>query len=350
MKAKWFEEVGQKKGDNYISSRVRLARNWDEYAFPNRLDSVKAGELIGRLQYGLDDIETVEGKHFSTMTLDRVKEIDRLAMKERRLINSTVLESSTPTGIMVSQEEDVSILLNGDDHIRMQFLAPGMKLDELWQRADKLDDYISSRFNYAFDEKYGYLTSYPTNVGTGMRANMVLHLPALLKTGQIRELIEGLEKFGVTIRGVYVNGKENFGALYDISNTKTLGMSEKEIVNLVTRTAKQLNEKESQLRENEIERNFIIKQDEAYRAYGILKYARNMRLNSALMYLSQVRAGIADGLIELKEGTDCSIYKLMLDVQIGNLMLHTDRPMDKRELDIFRADYLRENLPEIKEA
>ena len=350
MKAKWYEEVGQKRGENFISSRVRLARNWNEYAFPNRLDANAAGELIGRLQYGLDDVETVEGKHFRTMTLDRIKEIERLALKERRLINATVAESKNPIGLMVSEEEDVSILLNGDDHIRMQFLAPGMALKELWERADKLDDFISSRFNYAYDEKYGYLTSYPTNVGTGMRANAVLHLPTLTRTNQIKELIDGLEKFGVTIRSVYGNEKENFGALYDISNTKTLGMSEKEIVDLVMRIANQLNEKESQLRENGIERHYILKQDEAFRAYGVLKYARTMRLNSALTFLSQMRAGIADGLIRLEEGSEYSVYRLMIEIQAGNLMLNTEKPMDKHELDVFRADYLREHLPKIKEA
>lgn len=350
MKAKWYEHVGQNRGDNFVSSRVRLARNWEEYAFPHRLSAAQAGELMGRLQYGLDDVESVEGKHFQTYAMDRVREIDRLALKERRLINANVAQAKTPIGLMVSEEEDVSILLGGDDHIRMQFLAPGMELEELWKRADRLDDYISSRFNYAYDEKYGYLTSYPTNVGTGMRANAVVHLPVLSKTNEIRELIVGLEKFGVTIRSVYGNEKDNFGALYDISNTKTLGMNEKEIIALVERIANQLNDRENQIRETGLDRHYILKQDEAFRAYGILKYARTMRLNHALASLSQIRAGIADGLIELEEGTQCSVYQLMLEVQPGNLMLHTERPMDRRELDVFRADYIRANLPKIKEA
>lgn len=350
MKSKWYEKVGQERGDNFISSRIRLARNWDEYVFPNRLNPAQAGELIGRLQYGLDDVETVEGNHFLTTTLDKLGDLDRLAYKERRLINSTVAEAKTPMGLLVSEEEDVSILLNGDDHIRMQFLAPGNQLKELWKRADKLDDYISSRFNYAYDEKYGYLTSYPTSVGTGMRANIVVHLPLLTKTNEIKNLKDGLEKFGVSIRSVYGSDRDNFGALYDISNTKTLGMSEKEIVDLVVRTAVQLSDRERQMRESGLEGHYIVKQDEVFRAYGILKYARTMRLNNALASLSQVRMGLVDGLIELEEGESCSIYKLMIDIQAGNLMLHSDRPMDRRELDVFRAEYLRHNLPKIKEA
>ncbi|MDO4939697.1 MAG: ATP--guanido phosphotransferase [Lachnospiraceae bacterium] len=350
MKTKWFEEVGQKRGDNFISSRIRLARNWEEYAFPNRLNPVQASELIGRMQYGLDDVESVEGNHFVTTTMDKLGDLDRLAFKERRLINSTVAEAKTPMGLMISEKEDVSILLNGDDHLRIQYLAPGMQLKEIWKRADKLDDYISSRFNYAFDEKYGYLTSYPTNVGTGMRANVVVHLPLLNKTNEIKELKNGLEKFGVSIRSVYGNDRDNFGSLYDISNTKTLGMSEKEIVDLVVRTSSQLNDREKQIREAGLERNYIVKQDEVFRAYGILKYARTMRLNNALASLSQVRMGLVDGLIELEDGEECSIYKLMLEVQAGNLMLHSERPLDRRELEAFRADYLRHHLPKIKEA
>lgn len=341
MKSKWFEKVGQTPGDNFISSRVRLARNWDEYAFPNRLTNEQAAELVGRLQYGLDDIETVEKKNFITTTLDRIKEVDRLALKERRIMNATIAEGKTPTGLIISDTEDVSILLNGDDHIRMQFLAPGMALDELWERADKMDDFVNSRFNYCYDEKYGYLTSYPTNVGTGMRANVVVHLPALAKSNEAKNLIDGFSQFGVTIRVVY-------GSLYDISNTKTLGVSEKEIIETVSRIANQLNEREIQLREAALEKDFTGRLDEAWKAYGVLKYARTMKLNSALMYLSQLRTGIQDGLIIPEE--DRSIYKLMLDIQPGNLLLHADKPIDRSELDELRADYLRENIPKIKEA
>lgn len=341
MKSKWFEKVGQTPGDNFISSRVRLARNWDEYAFPNRLTNEQAAELVGRLQYGLDDIEIVEKKNFITTTLDRIKEVDRLALKERRIMNATIAEGKTPTGLIISDTEDVSILLNGDDHIRMQFLAPGMALDELWERADKMDDFVNSRFNYCYDEKYGYLTSYPTNVGTGMRANVVVHLPALAKSNEAKNLIDGFSQFGVTIRVVY-------GSLYDISNTKTLGVSEKEIIETVSRIANQLNEREIQLRETALEKDFTGRLDEAWKAYGVLKYARTMKLNSALMYLSQLRTGIQDGLIIPEE--DRSIYKLMLDIQPGNLLLHADKPVDRSELDELRADYLRENIPKIKEA
>jgi len=348
LKTKWYENVGQTKGDNYISSRIRLARNWEEYAFPNRLDPYVAGELVGRISDGLDDIGTVEGRKFTVKTLDRIKETERLAMKERRLMNGSMVQSKAPLGIMLSEEEDVSIVINGDDHIRLQLLAPGMVLGKLWERADALDDFIGGRFPYAFDEKYGYLTSYPTNVGTGMRANAVVHLPTLSKSDESRNFINALSKLGVNISGVYGNGRENYGALYDISNTKTLGIRESEIIHQVMNVAAQLNEKENELREAVLDRHYVLKQDEAFRAYGILKYARTIRLNTALMYLSQIRTGIADGLMELEE--ECSIYQLMLKIQNGNLLMQAEKPMDQREMDILRANYLRAHLPKIKEA
>jgi len=348
LKTKWYENVGQTKGDNYISSRVRLARNWEEYAFPNRLDQYTAGELVGRISDGLADMGSVEGNRFTVTTLDRIRETERLAMKERRLMNASIAQTKTPLGIMMSEEEDVSVIINGDDHIRLQILAPGMALNKLWERADALDDFIGNRFPYAYDEKYGFLTSYPTNVGTGMRANAVVHLPTLAKSDDSRSFINALSKFGVNISGVYGNGRENYGALYDISNTKTLGIREREIIGQVMNVAAQLNEKENELRQAVLDKHYIMKQDEAFRAYGILKYARTIRLNTALMYLSQIRTGIADGLMQAEE--ECSIYQLMLKIQNGNLLTQAEKPMEQREMDILRADYLRAHLPKIKEA
>ncbi len=348
MKTKWYENVGQSRDDNYICSRIRLTRNWEEYAFPNRLDMRQAGELVGRLMDGIGSIEALAGENFTMNTLDRYSEIERLAMKERRVMNAQAAEARVPAGLVLSKTEDVSILLNGDDHIRLQVLAPGLDIDSIFKRADKLDDAVNSRFNYAYDEKYGYLTSYPVNVGTGMRANVVLHLPTLAKTDENRNYIDALGKFGVTIRGVFGQGRENYGALYDISNTKTLGMNEREIVGLVKRIAAQLDEKETQQRRSGLEKHYLMKQDEAFRAYGILKYARTMKLQSALMFLSQIRTGIADGLIETENET--GIYELMLRIQPGNLLLGADRPLDRDELDAVRADFLRTHLPKIKEA
>ena len=345
--ARWFEEVRQIKGDNYISSRVRLARNWSEYAFPEKLSVKEATEMIGRLQYGLSDIGKSENEVFHTVTLDKLSETDRMELRERRILNLNTAQAKRPVGLMISEAEDISLIFNGDDHIRIQMLAPGNGLENLYSRADRLDDTINSHFPYAFDEKYGYLTSYPTNVGTGMRANAVLHLPSLSQGTQFENLIEGMTRFGVTIKGVYGKGRENYGSLYDISNSKTLGISEKEIINIVSNVAAQLNRQENQTREKLLETEAGRIRDEVFKSYGVLRYARRLSLKDALIYLSKVMTGIADEIIEPVVPT--GIYRLMLGIQPANLLKIAQRPLNKDEMESIRAEYVREKLPEIKE-
>ena len=342
--AKWFEEVDKAK-PNVVSSRVRLARNWDEYAFPQKLSSKQSQEMIRRLEYGLKDLSELNGKIYEYSDLEELSELERRALRERRVLNSSVVSKKSPVGIIISEEEDICLILNGDDHIRLQVLKPGLHLEEAWKEADQVDDYINSRFHYAFDEKYGYLTSFPTNVGTGMRASVIIHLPTLSMGKKFQALISDLSRFGVSIKGVYGEGRENYGALFEISNQKTLGLTEKEIVDLVGKAAVQLNNQETQVRQMALKNHRLEREDEAYKSYGVLKYARRLSGRDAMTFLSQLLAGIADGLIKTNE--ECSIYRLMLGIQPANLQKLSDRPLDKQELDVARAAYLRRELPDI---
>ena len=149
-----------------------------------------------------------------------------MALRERRILNMACVSRKEPSGLLLSADESGSIVLGGDDHIRMQILSPGLKLDELWQKADVLDDYVNERFSYAFDEKYGYLTSFPTNVGTGLRACAVLHLPTLSQVRKFQSIVADMSRFGTAIRGLYGEGSDNYGSLYEVSNQRTLGQSE----------------------------------------------------------------------------------------------------------------------------
>lgn len=342
--AKWFEEVDKAK-PNVVSSRVRLARNWDEYAFPQKLSAKQSQEMIRRLEYGLKDLSELNGKIYEYSDLEELSELERRALRERRVLNSSVVSKKSPVGIIISEEEDICLILNGDDHIRLQVLKPGLHLEEAWKEADQADDYINSRFHYAFDEKYGYLTSFPTNVGTGMRASVIIHLPTLSMGKKFQALISDLSRFGVSIKGVYGEGRENYGSLFEISNQKTLGLTEKEIVDLVGKAAVQLNNQETQVRQMALKNHRLEREDEAYKSYGVLKYARRLSGRDAMTFLSQLLAGIADGLIKTNE--ECSIYRLMLGIQPANLQKLSDRPLDKQELDVARAAYLRRELPDI---
>ncbi len=341
---KWFEqrESGQ---PNVVSSRIRLARNWDKYRFPKSLTAQESEELVKRLEYGLKNLKELDGKEYEYAYLEELDELSRRALRERRILSSGIIEKKETVGLIVSRDESVSIILNGDDHIRIQVISPGLHLGELWKTADQMDDYINARFSYAFDAKYGYLTSFPTNVGTGMRASVVLHLPTLSMGKKFQSLVGDMSRFGITLRGVYGEGSENYGALYEVTNQKTLGSSEQEIINLVTQTANQLNHQEQQVRERALKNHRLEREDEAYKSYGVLKYARRLSAKDAMIFLSQMMTGVDDGIFTFRES--CSIYRLMLGIQTANLQKLSHEPLSKEELDMARAAYIRNELPEL---
>lgn len=341
---KWFEETEVEK-PNIVSSKVRLARNWNEYVFPGKLSDKESKEMLERLNYGLKDIGELNTRDYEFAGLEELSELDRRALRERRVLNSAVVAKKTPTGIIISKEEDISIILNGSDHIRIQILSSGLHLHEAWKKANQIDDYINARFSYAFDEKYGYLTSYPTNVGTGMRASVIIHLPTLSMGKKFNGLMADMSRFGVSIKGVYGEGRENYGCLYEVSNQKTMGQTERELVDLVSKAATQLNDQENQVRAITLENHRLEQEDEVYKSYGVLKYARRLSMKDAMTFLSQLMLGISDGLIQLKE--PCPIYRLMLGIQIANLQKLSERPLGKEELDEARASYLRAELSDI---
>lgn len=225
---KWFERMDS-KSSNIVYSRIRLARNWDEYAFPSRMTKVQCGEMVKRLQEGLKSIGELDGREYQYRQLDTAQEMEKRALRERRILNLAAVNKKEPAGLLISEDEGSSLVFGGDDHIRIQQIGAGLCLDELWQQADALDDYVNERFTYAFDDKYGYLTSFPTNVGTGLRACVVLHLPILSQVRKFQSIVGDMSRFGTAIRGLYGEGSDNYGSLYEISNQRTLGQSEKEL-------------------------------------------------------------------------------------------------------------------------
>ena len=218
---KWFEEVNRTR-PAVICSRVRLVRNLEQYAFPSRLDGKLAEEMIGRLEDGLKDLGSADGRHYEQARLQELSDLDRRALRERRVFNSTIASGKAPAGVMVSDDERVGIVLNGTDHIRIQLFASGLHLDELWTQAGLIDDYLNERFDYAFDDKYGYLTSFPTSVGTGLRASVVLHLPLLSQSKRFNGMVTEMTRFGASVKGMYGEGDENCGSLYEAACTDLL--------------------------------------------------------------------------------------------------------------------------------
>jgi protein arginine kinase len=276
----------------------------------------------------------------------KVDSFHKQALREHRVLNSELEKSKRPMGLLLSEDESESILLCGDDHLRMQFILPGTGLHKAWQYADALDNQVNQIFEYAFSEKYGYLTAFPTNVGTGLRASCVLHLPLLSKVRSFKSLQEEIARIGFTLKGVMGSGNDNYGELYRLSNQKTLGQSEEDVIEGVERIALQLAGQERKVRNDAIKSRRNELEDEIYKSFGVMKYARRLTLKETMLYLSQVRLGVCDGIIELDK--PINFYGLMLGVQPGSLKVYAGQDLSKNDILQVRADYLREMLPELK--
>lgn len=342
---RWYEQV-KNDTSNVIFSRVRLARNWEDYKFPSKLSDSESRRMIGCLKDELDTLPKLLGEEFHYMDLERTGEPEKTALREERILNRALAEKTAPCGIFSTEDGRLSVALNGDDHIRIQSLLPGLNLKECYALADRVDDLINKRISYAFSTKYGYLTAFPTNVGTAMKASAVVHLPSLSLSRRFQDLLGDMSRFGTTVRGVYGRGSENAGDLYEVFNQKTLGLTEQEILELSANVASQLGEQENKIRMASLEKHRLIREDEVYKSYGVLKYARRLAMKDAMTFLSQLMAGIADGLV--KPEKPFSVYGLMIGIQPSNLQKAVSLPLSKEELEEARAVYIREKLPELK--
>lgn len=335
--SKWYEDVDRQQ-DVYVFSRIRLARNIKGRVFPNKMNDQEARQTIGMLAAGFAELG------LSYRDLSHCPEEYRKGLAERRVLNSELAKRRTPMGLYLSEDESKSILLCGDDHIRMQCMQGGLAFRSVWDQANEMDDWAGERFAYAFDAKYGYLTAFPTNVGTGLRASVLLHLPVISNSKQFRSIMDEAKRIGISIKGVFGEPAENYGALYYVSNQKTLGLTEDEIIVSVQRVAAQLAGQERKTRQELLKGHRNEREDEVYKSYGVLKYARKLSMKEGMIYLSQVRGGIYDGVIRTE--TPSSIYSLMLGIQPGNLRL-TMGGFEPEKIDYVRADYIRSHLPEV---
>lgn len=226
--AAWYETIGA-EGDVVLSTRVRLARNIAAYPFPAQWNDQTASKVIGAVRDAVMGKNSEFARSFEFLNLDNAMETDKLVLVEDHLISREMLQGKNKA-LLLNKDTTISIMLGEEDHIRLQAILPGLALDEAYSLADKADDVIGKSVDYAFDDEFGYLTSCPTNAGTGLRASVMLHLPALKMTGQINALVGSVGKLGLTIRGMYGEGSDARGDLYQLSNQVTLGISEAETI------------------------------------------------------------------------------------------------------------------------
>lgn len=343
---KWYEEENDNFNGVIISSRIRLARNLANYSFPNRLGKEKAIEMIEEIENTISSNEELKNELTFTYMKD-VNQIDKVAMMERHVISPLFINMTIPTYLILSKDESTSIMINEEDHIRIQSMNTGMNLTKALENANKIDDIIEERVTYAFNDKLGYLTACPTNVGTGLRASYMLHVPALESTGQLQFILEAIGKFGLTVRGIHGEGSESQGSVFQISNQITLGLNEQEIIENLTSVTKQIVDQEIVLRDKLLKENRLKFEDAVYRSYGLLSNARILSSKEAMTLLSDMKLGFELGLIKSKENKNINIFELMTCIQPANLQKIEHKNLSIEERDIARANYIRENLPKI---
>ena len=332
---RWFDDP-QVDQHIIISSRVRLARNLSLFPFPTRLNPTTAKTV-------LEDVwsaASVPENGLDFLELTNIPPWESSILYESHLISRDMVKKSLPRGLVYGDGEKLSIMINEEDHIRIQSVSAGNNLEVAYETAMKLDDALSKNLDYAFDEDFGFLTSCPTNTGTGLRASYMLHIPFLESTGMLKMQTEMLTKTGFTIRGIHGEGSNPYGSIYQISNQITLGKTEDEIINALQRLVEQIVDKETQLR-NQISKELSVEVlDDIWRAYGILTNCRKIDFEEAMRLLSDMRLGVIMGIVSAptRGGT---IYNIMTNIQSNTLQKITQQANDARHLEILRADYLR---------
>ncbi|MBS7388956.1 MAG: protein arginine kinase [Ruminococcus sp.] len=331
--SKWYIGEGD-HNDIVISTRIRIARNLADYPFPVRLDNKSKIEVNEKIRDALDGKENLTYTELKTLTRSQI-----VSLAERHLISPEFASNSDARALLMSDNEDISIMLCEEDHIRIQVMKSGLALKEAYELADKIDTEINQSLKYAFDEKLGYLTQCPANLGTGMRASVMLHLPALTAKGQIGSLASTVSKLGLTIRGAYGEGMSAMGDLYQLSNQVSLGISEKSAIDNLKTITLQLAAQERAAREETSKS--IETEDAVFRAYGILKSARILSTKEFMSLISKVRLGAVLGMIKTDLKT---INELMVSMQPATINAFVGKTLSLEERDVERAKIVRERL------
>lgn len=335
----WLRGVGP-ESDIVISSRIRLARNLADYPFISRASDQDRAHILEDLRASIESL--AESDEILYVNVEELGGVDRQFLVERQLISRELAESRGARSVTIGREEKFSLMANEEDHVRIQVMQSGFDLEAAWERINRIDDQIEQHVTYAFDETLGYLTACPTNVGTGMRVSVMLHLPALVMTRQIEKVFRSLHKISLAVRGLYGEGSQAMGDFYQISNQVTLGRAEEDIIKQVGDVVPVIIEYERQARDYLVRESQENLHDRVARAYGILRNAQTISSEETMHLLSSVRMGINLGLID-----DLAIpvvNELFVHTQPAHLQKLTGVELDTTDRNIERARYLRGHL------
>src|SRR3989338_8820282 len=323
-----------------MSSRVRLARNLNKRPFTNKATKKDLAEVMDTIKAAIDQTDYLKDSYlFKIVELDNV---DRRFLIERHLMSHEHATNPEGKGLVVSKEEIMAVMINEEDHLRIQVMQSGFNLDETWQIMNKIDDQLSEKLDYAFQPQWGYLTACPTNTGTGMRGSVMLHLPALVMTKQVNKVLAAISKLSFTTRGFYGEGTQAIGNFYQISNQVSLGHSEEDIIQNINGLIRQVIEQEEQARQALLVQNRPMLEDKIFRSLGILKNAHIISSQETVELLSMVRLGVDLGVI--KDVDRKAVNELFIMIQPAHLQKLEGKKLTAAERDTKRAHLIRQKL------
>lgn len=331
--------------DIVISTRIRLARNLDGYRFPLAFSEDEALQVEQAVTHAVQDSAKLD-EVFSYFAIKDLSLLQRQILVEKHLISPQLARKETVGSVLLSNDESTSIMVNEEDHLRIQCMTASFQLQKAYEQANKVDRALEGALPYAFRNDFGYLTSCPTNIGTGLRASVMMHLPALTLTGQMNQIINAMTRLGMTVRGIYGEGSENLGNVYQVSNQITLGKTEDDILADIQSVAEKIIQKERQARSKLMEKAGLALEDRIYRALGTLTYARILTSEEAATCLSNVRLGVDLDLV--KHLTAATLNECIVSMQPGFLQHYAGEALQPTVRDRVRATMLREILSEGK--
>jgi protein arginine kinase len=339
-------EMARRKGPHdriVMSSRVRLARNVKDSAFPGWAKKPERVKVLESIRPAVEVLS--EMKDAFSQTMDNLSALDKQILVERHLISREHAAKSAGSGLVLNRDETLCVMINEEDHMRMQALRPGLQLRQAWTAIDKVDSELEKRLEYAFNPDFGYLTACPTNIGTGIRVSAMLHLPGLVLAEQINPIIQSVNKLGLAVRGLYGEGTEALGNVFQVSNQMTLGESESAIVERLEKVLAQIIEHEENARATLLEKKAKMVYNHIGRAYGILANAHSISSKETMNLLSLMRLGVDVGLFPAIDRS--LVDELFILTQPAHLQKQHSEKLSAEERDLLRADMVRERLKHV---
>lgn len=327
-------------GNIVITSRVRLARNIEGLKFPTKGDDESLKKIIKPVYTELSKLG-----NFNIFNMDKISNIEAHSLKEQHLISKDLIENPLSGAAIISNDKTISVMCNEEDHLRLQCIYKGLALFETYKTVNTIDDKLAEKLNFSFDKELGYLTACPTNVGTGMRASVMCFLPALTIDKKIEPIIHSVARERITVRGVYGEGSDSDGCMFQVSNQVSTGISETDILRHVEATVLKICEAEQNVRQNIYENSLIELKDRVKRAYGILTNAAKLDSQEFMKLFSDVKLGAAMDI--LKFSYPQSLDEIITKVQPANIILAAGKQLSALERDIYRAEFVGKALKAI---